>query len=365
MASRPFCRHSPWPVDPFVSVSLREDVPWPKDGVSNLCRVPRHRLAASRLCVDELGCRWHACGDGCGDGPIPLPRSRHRMRTAAVGPRRAPASAPEASGSLGREARAQRVEHVLGRPSDVVDLAIDKAHPCRVGRLPGDADDGARTQPDVPVGLVLNWMKSLMVGLRSAARFAARLLPARLWAAGSSGRGFCGDCGHRAVEGLSNRGDDLRNCGARLPRDRLLTWPRLRARTFGLIRAGPLGAALLRRSRRTPLASGLLLCGRLLPLGGNGACSGRLTSRASGASLLFRFTRRHGHLLLRRVERVRYGGVPVAPTSSAAPELGTDPAIPRPGRRRIRVFEPGGRPPSLRLDIAYIRPPFRGVNDIA
>jgi hypothetical protein len=35
-----------------------------------------------------------------------------------------------------------------------------------------------------------------------------------------------------------------------------------------------------------------------------------------------------------------------SPTSSAAPELGMDPAIPRPGRRRIRVFEPGGRPPS-------------------
>src|SRR5262245_3158672 len=38
--------------------------------------------------------------------------------------------------------------------------------------------------------LVLNWMKSLMVGLLSAARFAAGLLTARLWARGSSGRGF-------------------------------------------------------------------------------------------------------------------------------------------------------------------------------
>src|SRR4029453_3786473 len=94
--------------------------------------------------------------------------------------------------------------------------------------------------------LVLNWMKSLMVGLLSAARFAARLLPARLWAAGSSGRGFWGDCGPRALEGsppgalggarrgadegFATRGDGLRNCGARLPRDRLLTCPRLRAR---------------------------------------------------------------------------------------------------------------------------------------
>src|SRR5262249_57087961 len=34
---------------------------------------------------------------------------------------------------------------------------IDQAHRGRMGRLPGDADDGARTQPDVPViGLELD-----------------------------------------------------------------------------------------------------------------------------------------------------------------------------------------------------------------
>src|SRR5262249_43630855 len=62
-----------------------------------------------------------------------------------------PSRAAGASGSLGAETRAQRAEDVLGRAGDVVDLAIDQAHRGRVGRLPGNADDGARPQPDVPV----------------------------------------------------------------------------------------------------------------------------------------------------------------------------------------------------------------------
>src|SRR5262245_12938593 len=62
-----------------------------------------------------------------------------------------------ASGRLGADTRAQRVEYVLGRASDVVDLAIDRAHRGRVGSLSGHADDSARTQPDVPVvGLELD-----------------------------------------------------------------------------------------------------------------------------------------------------------------------------------------------------------------
>jgi hypothetical protein len=47
-------------------------------------------------------------------------------------------------------------------------------------------------------------MKSLMVGLRSAARFAARWFTALIWAGGSSRRGFWADCGLRAVEGSSH-----------------------------------------------------------------------------------------------------------------------------------------------------------------
>jgi hypothetical protein len=82
-----------------------------------------------------------------------------------------------------------------------------------------------------------------------------------------STHGALGGARRGAGEGLSNRGDGLRNSGARLPRDRLLTCPRLCARTFGVLRAGPLGADLLRRSRRSPLASGLLRCGRLRRLG--------------------------------------------------------------------------------------------------
>src|SRR5262245_16484308 len=164
--------------------------------------------------------------------------------------------------------------------------------------------------------LVLNWMKSLMVGVLSAARFATRSLTALLWAGGSSGRGFWGDCGHRAVdgsshgalggtrrgtdEGFANRGDGVRNCGARLPRDRLPPCPRLRARAFSVLRAGPLGVDRLGSPRPTPLAGGRLLCGRLLPLGGNGSCSWRLTSRACGASFLVGLPRRHSHLLVRK-----------------------------------------------------------------
>src|SRR5215831_20391603 len=174
---------------------------------------------------------------------------------------------------------------------------------------------------------VLNRMKSLMVGLLSAARFAPRFLAALLWAGGSSGRGFWGDCGHRAVdgsshgalggtrrgtdEGFANRGDGVRNCGARLLRDRLPPCSRLRAGAFRVLRVGPLGVDLLGSPRRTPRAGELLLWGTLLPLG-NGSCSMRLTSRACGASFLVRLPRRHGHLLLRKVEqpsslRLRHG----------------------------------------------------------
>jgi small subunit ribosomal protein S21 len=205
-------------------------------------------------------------------------RALRRTRTPA------PWRATGVSGRLGGDGRAQHVEHVLWRAGDTVDLAIDEAHRGRAGRLPGDADDGARTQPDVPL-LVLNWMKSLIVVSLSAARVATRFLIALLWAGDSSGSGFWGDCGHRTVdrsshgalggarrgadEGSSHRGDGLRDGGARLPRDRLRTCRRFRARSFGALRADLLGADLLRRARRTPLAGGLLLCGSLLPLGGN------------------------------------------------------------------------------------------------
>jgi hypothetical protein len=168
-------------------------------------------------------------------------------------------------------------------------------------------------------------MKSLMVGLLSVARVAPCAVTALVGAGGFSGRGFWCDGGHHAVdgscngarscarhgahEGSSHRGDGVPNRRARLPRDRLVASPRLRARSMRVLRARPLGAALLRRSRRTPRASGLLLCGRLLPLGGNGACSGRLPSRASGASLPLRFTRRHGHAQggARSLRRLRNG----------------------------------------------------------
>src|SRR5262245_61785263 len=165
--------------------------------------------------------------------------------------------------------------------------------------------------------LVLNWMKSLMVGVLSAARFATRFLTALLWAGGSSRRGFWGDCGNRAVdgsshgalggtrrgtdEGFANRGDGVRNCGARLPGDRVLPCPRLRAGDLSVLRVGPLGVDLLGRPRRTPRVGELLLCGTLLPLG-NDSCSWRLTSRARAVSFLVRLPRRHGHLLLRKVE---------------------------------------------------------------
>src|SRR5262249_3996626 len=68
-----------------------------------------------------------------------------------------PSRAAGASGGLGADTRAQRVEDVLGRAGAVVDLASDQAHRGGVGGLPGDADDRARTQPDVPVvGLELD-----------------------------------------------------------------------------------------------------------------------------------------------------------------------------------------------------------------
>src|SRR5262249_5979858 len=59
-------------------------------------------------------------------------------------------AAGASEGSLGAETRAQRGEDVLGRAGDVVDLAIDQAHRGRVGRLPGNADAGARAQPAGP-----------------------------------------------------------------------------------------------------------------------------------------------------------------------------------------------------------------------
>src|SRR5262249_5322698 len=68
-----------------------------------------------------------------------------------------PSRAAGASGRLGADTRAERVEYVLGRACDVVDFAIDQAHRGRVGGLPGDADDRARTHPDLPVvGLELD-----------------------------------------------------------------------------------------------------------------------------------------------------------------------------------------------------------------
>src|SRR5262249_50157082 len=152
-------------------------------------------------------------------------------------------------------------------------------------------------------------MKSLMIGLLSAARFATRFVATRLRAGGFRGGGGWGHCGHRTADGSShgarrgtdqgfaNRGDGVRNGGARLPRDRLLPCPRLRARTLTRLRAGPLGVDLLGRSHRTPCAGGLLLCGRLPVLRRNGSCSWGLTSCACAASLLVRLPRRHGHLL--------------------------------------------------------------------
>src|SRR5262249_28210173 len=89
-----------------------------------------HRPLTGRL-RRPAACAWHTSGD--------------------------PARAAGASGSLGAETRAQHGEDVLGRAGDVVDLAIDQTHRGRAGRHPGDADDGARTQPDVPlVGLELD-----------------------------------------------------------------------------------------------------------------------------------------------------------------------------------------------------------------
>src|SRR5262249_6652757 len=83
--------------------------------------------------------------------------AHHRPLTYALAHALPPKRAAGASGSLRAETRAQRVEYVLGRAGDVVDLAIDQAHRGRAGRLPGDADDGGRTQPDVPViGLELD-----------------------------------------------------------------------------------------------------------------------------------------------------------------------------------------------------------------
>src|SRR5262245_34683185 len=103
--------------------------------------------------------------------------------------------------------------------------------------------------------LVLNWMKSLMVGLLSVARFTIRFLTALLWAGGPSGSGFWGDCCHRAVDGPShgaldgarrctdeafaNRGDSVRNCGAGLPRDRVHPCPRRRAGYSSVLRVRP------------------------------------------------------------------------------------------------------------------------------
>src|SRR6516164_2403713 len=113
-------------------------------------------------------------------------------------------------------------------------------------------------------------MKSLMIGLLSAAQFAPRFVTVLLWAGDSSGRGFRGDCVDRAVDGSShgalggagrrtdesfaNRGDGVRDCGARLPRDRVLPGPRLRARACSVLRVGPLGVDLLGSSRQTPRA---------------------------------------------------------------------------------------------------------------
>src|SRR5262249_61782623 len=101
-------------------------------------------------------------------------------------------------------------------------------------------------------------------------------------------------CVHGAVSGTSrgtddgfaSRGAGVRNCGARLPRDRLRPCPRLRAGDFGVLRGGPLGVDLLGSPRRPPRAGELLRWGTLLPLGGNGSCSWRLPSPASGGSVL-------------------------------------------------------------------------------
>src|SRR5262249_8701014 len=140
-------------------------------------------------------------------------------------------------------------------------------------------------------------------------------------------------------EGFANRGDGVRNCGARLPRDRLPPCPRLRARAFSVLRAGPLGVDRLGSPRPTPLAGGRLLCGRLLPLGGNGSCSWRLTSRACGASFLVGLPRRHSHLLVRKGSAFVIApslwdamSRPSASFPSSHGSPGPSPATDRPGR---------------------------------
>src|SRR5262245_47105427 len=123
--------------------------------------------------------------------------------------------------------------------------------------------------------LVLNWMKSLMVGLLSAARFAIRFLTALVWAGGSSGRGLWGDCRHHAVDGsvtaplaapVAAPTRALRTvvtaCAIAAPA--FLVTVCLRARVFVLVtcvpRVGPLGVDLLGSPPRTPRARRRLLC---------------------------------------------------------------------------------------------------------
>jgi hypothetical protein len=131
-----------------------------KDRVPDLCRVPRHRLAASRPCVDGRGWRWLACGDDGGDGPIPPPRSRHRMSTAAVGPRRAPASGPSYArdrAKLKRTRSDSLIRPVSARGSDT-DLRLVKdcrVRRCTACRAPQAPEAGGRS-PDCTVGPARN-----------------------------------------------------------------------------------------------------------------------------------------------------------------------------------------------------------------
>src|SRR5262249_4171431 len=392
-ASRTCARRSGW-TRTRCADSSRRGRPRRRDGGTLGHRLREHEPPAARragaplLGVRRRGERGPAsyavrrlnarCGAAAGPHLLrPLrDAAHHRPLTYTLAHARPPGRAAGASGSLRAETRAQRVEYVLGRAGDVVDLAIDQAHCGRAGRLPGDTDDGARTQPDVPViGLELDEVAHDRSP--SAARFATRFVATRLRAGSSSGRGCWGHCGHHAVDGSShgarrgtdqgfaNRGDGVRNGGARLPRDRVLPCPRLRARTLTRLRAGPLGVDLLGRSHRTRCAGGLLLCRRLLLLRRNGLCPWRLASCACAASLLVRLPRRHGHLLFERRARSslrrRYErdepSLAIFPPSHRSP--GTSPATARPGCYSAVARSPYPELDSTRPALADRRLPSR------
>src|SRR5215510_6001515 len=181
-ASRTCARRSGWTRAPCASGSPGGGSPR-RDGVTLGHRLREHEPPAARRAGEPLsgvrgrgerGPAGHAVrrfqargGAAAGSHLLRRLRDAAHRRPLTVRPRRPaarawhtsgdPSRAAGASGSLGAETRAQRGEDVLGRAGDVVDLAIDQAHRGRVGRLPGNADDGARAQPDVPViGLELD-----------------------------------------------------------------------------------------------------------------------------------------------------------------------------------------------------------------